>query len=251
MGQKAHAVSTASPISFSSPALSSARKWSVEWFSERSQRCMYWSTRDANRTRSRGRGTQMKSPKWPVWLFVGTILAGLVSAGVTYLYYDFTTEIQEQKDQADRQRAAYEEKIESLKRRLVVPQVVTERIQAPVTTTKCSSVFGRRVCVPQVRIESREIKRVVSVPDPAAQRELDEAYRSIQALSQSATKTEEKLVKVEDIRDVIKTIMAPLISLLVIAASLYVILSAKYKADSEKWAFGSIGTIIGFWLKGT
>jgi hypothetical protein len=38
------------------------------------------------------------------------------------------------------------------------------------------------------------------------------------------------------------------ISSIVVCAALYVILSSKYSSDTEKWAFGIIGLIVGYWL---
>lgn len=46
-----------------------------------------------------------------------------------------------------------------------------------------------------------------------------------------------------------RTYMPALISLLILAGALFVVLSQQYAADEQKWAFGSIGTILGFWLK--
>ena len=46
----------------------------------------------------------------------------------------------------------------------------------------------------------------------------------------------------------IDKIMQVIISLVVLGAALYVILSGKYKDDVQKWAFGAIGLIIGYWL---
>jgi Mg2+/citrate symporter len=43
--------------------------------------------------------------------------------------------------------------------------------------------------------------------------------------------------------------MAPLISLIVLAAALFVILSGRYGDAEAKWAFGVVGTILGYWLK--
>jgi hypothetical protein len=40
------------------------------------------------------------------------------------------------------------------------------------------------------------------------------------------------------------------ISVIVLAAGLWVILSGNYGSEQTNWAFGAIGTIIGFWLKG-
>jgi hypothetical protein len=39
------------------------------------------------------------------------------------------------------------------------------------------------------------------------------------------------------------------ISAIVLLAALYIILSRKFATDQEKWAFGVIGTILGYWLK--
>lgn len=38
------------------------------------------------------------------------------------------------------------------------------------------------------------------------------------------------------------------ITFIVLAAALYIILSKKYPDDTQKWAFGIIGLIVGYWL---
>lgn len=38
------------------------------------------------------------------------------------------------------------------------------------------------------------------------------------------------------------------ITIPVLISSLYVILSKKYEPDTEKWAYGSIGLILGYWM---
>jgi hypothetical protein len=47
-----------------------------------------------------------------------------------------------------------------------------------------------------------------------------------------------------------RTAMQVLISLILLAGALYTILSGSYDGDHEKWAYGAMGTIVGFWLKG-
>jgi hypothetical protein len=49
--------------------------------------------------------------------------------------------------------------------------------------------------------------------------------------------------------DTIKLTMQVIISLVLLAGSLYTILSGSYDADHEKWGYGAVGTIVGFWLK--
>ena len=43
-------------------------------------------------------------------------------------------------------------------------------------------------------------------------------------------------------------IMQIVVSLVILGAGLYVILSQKYSADAQKMASGWIGMVIGFWL---
>ena len=45
-------------------------------------------------------------------------------------------------------------------------------------------------------------------------------------------------------------VMRVLITIVVLAAALYVILSRSYSGESEKWAFGVVGLVLGFWLPG-
>jgi hypothetical protein len=35
----------------------------------------------------------------------------------------------------------------------------------------------------------------------------------------------------------------------ILLAALYAILSRKYGADAQKWAYGTVGTLLGYWLK--
>lgn len=44
-------------------------------------------------------------------------------------------------------------------------------------------------------------------------------------------------------------IVAISISVIVLLVALYVILSESQSNESQKWAFGAVGTIIGYWLK--
>jgi len=44
-------------------------------------------------------------------------------------------------------------------------------------------------------------------------------------------------------------LMAIVVTLLVATSALYIILSDHYGQDSLKWAYGAIGTVVGYWLK--
>jgi hypothetical protein len=43
--------------------------------------------------------------------------------------------------------------------------------------------------------------------------------------------------------------MKVFVSVVLLGASMYVILSSKYVAKDKNWAYGIAGTLVGFWLK--
>jgi hypothetical protein len=47
----------------------------------------------------------------------------------------------------------------------------------------------------------------------------------------------------------VRLVMQIVISLIILGAGLWVILSGHYTPDSERWAAGAIGTVMGYWLK--
>jgi hypothetical protein len=44
-------------------------------------------------------------------------------------------------------------------------------------------------------------------------------------------------------------LMQVVVSIVALAAGLYVILSHSYSADEKKWGYGTVGTIVGYWLR--
>ena len=49
---------------------------------------------------------------------------------------------------------------------------------------------------------------------------------------------------------IIRTTMQVAISVVLLGAALVIIFQNQSNSDAQKWAFGMIGTIVGFWLKG-
>lgn len=47
----------------------------------------------------------------------------------------------------------------------------------------------------------------------------------------------------------VRVAMMVLVSFVVLASSLYTILSGTYPDATQKWAYGSVGTVLGFWFK--
>jgi hypothetical protein len=48
-----------------------------------------------------------------------------------------------------------------------------------------------------------------------------------------------------------RVVMQILMSLAALGVSFYIILSSSYDAGSKHWAYGTVGSLFGFWLKGT
>ncbi|HKV79780.1 MAG TPA: hypothetical protein VJP02_16650 [Candidatus Sulfotelmatobacter sp.] len=47
-----------------------------------------------------------------------------------------------------------------------------------------------------------------------------------------------------------KTIMLGIVSISLLAAALFVILTKRFQASDRHWAYGTVGMIAGYWLKG-
>jgi hypothetical protein len=46
-----------------------------------------------------------------------------------------------------------------------------------------------------------------------------------------------------------KAVVQQLLSCLLLAVGLFVILSSRYQPADKNWAYGTIGALVGFWLK--
>jgi uncharacterized membrane protein len=47
----------------------------------------------------------------------------------------------------------------------------------------------------------------------------------------------------------IKQGMQVLVTLILLVAGLHVILFGKYDVDVQKWAYGAVGSVVGYWIK--
>lgn len=52
-----------------------------------------------------------------------------------------------------------------------------------------------------------------------------------------------------DLQRTIKVLCQIGISSVVLVAALYIILSGAYPEDYNKWAFGIVGVVVGYWLR--
>jgi uncharacterized membrane protein len=59
-----------------------------------------------------------------------------------------------------------------------------------------------------------------------------------------------KILEAErDRRDAITALGMQVVSVVILVASLFVILSQRYTTADAHWAYAMVGTVIGFWLK--
>jgi Fe2+ transport system protein B len=194
------------------------------------------------------------TPKWPALLFTLTVLCAIASTAATFYYYKSTTLLQNQEEALSQKRTQYQDEVEELKKRVTTTKIISHTIPTPVTTMRrhCIKILGiNDVCtdVPESRIEQREIQTTVTAEDPEVKIKLDAKLKELEDLSAKAVNTQQKQVSVKELVDALRGIVSPVVSMLVSLASIFIILSKKYKAESEKWAYGSLGTILGFWLK--
>jgi len=182
-------------------------------------------------------------------MFIVTVaLAGI------YFIFSFrhqvqTSKLAEQSEALARSKAEYEKRIQDAQVNLALQKLASETVQVPVVQQNCFKLLGQRICTPVPGVEHREIARLPQVPDTALKRSLDDAFAALKVQSQEAVQTTKKINELDMTKDQIRMFMAPIISVILLCASLYIIISGGYKGDGEKWAFGSLGTILGFWLR--
>jgi hypothetical protein len=84
---------------------------------------------------------------------------------------------------------------------------------------------------------------------------LRRAYENYEKISSDTLRIKTNQLKTKKpsfahrIRPIVSLSMPVLISLIVLGCALWIILSSGYPDAHQKWAFGVVGTIVGYWLK--
>lgn len=86
------------------------------------------------------------------------------------------------------------------------------------------------------------------VRDAELEAKLEKAVARANAIAIQLAELSEQKKRIDSVAGVDRDTIRMAVSLIVLLTSVYVILNGKYKAESEKWAFGSVGTIVGYWL---
>jgi hypothetical protein len=200
----------------------------------------------------------MKTSIWPRALFAATLIAVFSLGLLSLFYFQSLAKLELQSQAITEVRTQYEKRINDLQKKLVIEQTQTVKIPTQVTTQRCdvkTTILGISIggsgglCFPQTQTVDRDVQQVVKVEDPKIRAELDGALVELKKLSDENIIAKSVVDQLTPYYDLAQKLMKPIISIIVLIASLYIILSNSYKADQEKWAFGSLGTILGFWLK--
>jgi hypothetical protein len=193
----------------------------------------------------------MTSTTVPKILFWGTLVAVIAIAVLSFFYIRAVNQIEADSQKIAQIKADYEKRVQDLKSKLVVEQTKTVKVPSQVVSQNCTSIgpFHTNVCLPQVKTVEQEVQQVVKVEDPKVRAELDDALAHLKDLSNQNQNAKSLLEDLRPWYEFAQQLMKPLISIIVLIVSLVIILSKRYNADQEKWAFGSLGTIIGVWLK--
>jgi hypothetical protein len=56
-------------------------------------------------------------------------------------------------------------------------------------------------------------------------------------------------ISIKQISDLTKLIMQAVVSAAILCCALYIVLSHEYQAQDKHWAYGAMGTILGYWMK--
>jgi hypothetical protein len=105
-------------------------------------------------------------------------------------------------------------------------------------------IFGSRVrgAIEAIKGRSRAENQPLNNGTPT-----DQIY-SDQPLHRTSARERTNGGKKRRAATLVQTVMQVLVSLLVLGAALYIVLSGRFSADGQKWAYGVIGIVVGYWL---
>ena len=197
---------------------------------------------------------QTSNSRLPIVIFLFAVI------GVSVFFWHARTVADAQQlqfaaaEQLQNERVELSERIAQLENQRIITKVEYEErhIQVPETVWHTRPSFGPRLSmkVPEVRMKNQVIRvpKAVRTEDPKVANEIkttQERLRSAQTSLESTQSAESISSKLFGIR---REIAAFIFSLFILSASLYVIINKKYRQNTEKWAYGSVGTILGYWL---
>lgn len=186
----------------------------------------------------------------PILIFVLAMIVVFGSVGLRIWSFDIQKDIDSEVSVLNEKQDKNEKRLIELNKNLATPVVVMEmRKTGQYPTTTCTDTG----LIPKCTVKWSDIKTAVPVVkgtkvDPQVQEEIESVKNDISSLANKIQSLSEKKKKIEKLAYLDKETLRGLISLLITIASLFIILSKTYKDESEKWAFGAIGTVMGYWF---
>lgn len=186
---------------------------------------------------------------FPIVLFALAIV--IVLAGVGFRLW--SVEIQRDIDTELSELAAAEQRASSqiaqLNTRLEKPKIEMAVSTTRVPSIKCTTKGFIPKCTTTYREIRTDVPEVVGTEiDPSVATEIGALRADLKRTTDRIEELTKRKQVVEKVADVDKESIRGLLSLLVLLSALYVILSKSYNSDSQKWAFGAVGTVLGYWF---
>ena len=181
----------------------------------------------------------------PIAIFVLTVI------GVALLYWHNRSALQAR----SRQLAAVQElqaKQAELARKVVQlrqeqPAARIDFKEIPLSTPRLGST---NLSAPTKGVVMPRTVIVPTIPanNTAAAREVDAAGSELHASQEAVVTATAAVPAGDEIFGVNRNVVTLVFSVIILGACLYVILSKKYPEGTEKWAYASVGTVLGHWF---
>jgi hypothetical protein len=120
-------------------------------------------------------------------------------------------------------------------KRLVLAQQNSEEVDQQISALE-ERQKNVRVREPATSTQYETQKSVLLNKKAVAQKELAEAARTHTSVVAAKSSPQQDLMQI-------------LVSMCILIAGLWMILSGRYEPKDKQWAMGAVGTVIGFWLK--
>jgi outer membrane murein-binding lipoprotein Lpp len=187
--------------------------------------------------------------KWPKWLFYLTLLFWFLLLNVGYVNDSKKAQLSYNTQQLQTAMREYNEFVSTISG-VTQDNIKTSFVSVPIQLQDCKNNFlGIKSCDSVNQLSQQEIYEPTDELDASARKKIDTLGSKITSLVAEADKTHNDVENFSQISDIIMNIMKPIVSVFVLISCLFVILSKRYQDDTQKWAFGSLGTVLGFWLK--
>ena len=187
--------------------------------------------------------------RWPKWLFYATLCFGFMLLTISYIKQSNHSKVILEANRMNKIIDKHDWLVVGLAD-FTGSSIKTSFISIPQIAQECKDgILGLKQCSIVTNMVQQELVQPTQISDPMVERQLDDLKARLNELATSVSASQDKGANFKYFYDIAQDIMKPVVSIIVLLASLFAILSKQYKADTQKRAFGSLGTILGFWLK--